>query len=125
VIVVVLVVAALYTIPNFFPEVPAVQVSTNKSNVKIDSATSKLVDDALKAANIPHRDISLDANGLKVRFDDADLQLKGKDVIAKKLNPDPNNAAYIVALNLLSSSPQWLTAIGALPMYLGLDLRGG
>src|SRR6185295_3299072 len=115
-IVFVLVVAALYTTPNFFPEVPAVQVSTNKSNIKIDSATATLVDEALKAANIAHRDITVEPTGIKVRFDDGETQLKGKDAIAKKLNPDPNSAAYIVALNLLSSSPAWLSSIGALPM---------
>ncbi|MEP6703069.1 MAG: protein translocase subunit SecD, partial [Betaproteobacteria bacterium] len=125
VIVVVLVVAALYTIPNFFPEVPAVQVSTNKSNIRIDDSTAKTVDEALKADNVAHRAISVEPTGLKVSFDDPDAQLKGRDVIAKKLNPDPNNAAYIVALNLLSTSPHWLSSIGALPMYLGLDLRGG
>jgi preprotein translocase subunit SecD len=124
-IVVVLVVAALYTTPNFFPEVPAVQVSTNKSNVRVDAGTAKVIDEALKAANVPHRDILVEPTGIKVRFDDPDMQLKGKDVIAKKLNPDPNSAAYIVALNLLSSSPAWLSSLGALPMYLGLDLRGG
>ena len=124
-IIVLLVVAALYTVPNFFGEVPAVQVSTNKSSVRIDSGTLQLVEEALKAANLTNRGLSLDATGIKVRFDDPDAQLHGKDVIAKKLNPDPNNSNYIVALNLLSSSPQWLASIGALPMYLGLDLRGG
>jgi len=122
---VVLIVAALYTTPNFFPEVPAVQVSSAKSNTLIDSATVASIDDALKAANVPHHDVTLDGTGIKVRFDDGDTQLKGKDVIAKKLNPDPNNSQYIVALNLLSSSPAWLSSLGALPMYLGLDLRGG
>ena len=124
-IAVVLVVSALYTVPNFFPEVPAVQVSANKATVRVDASTGKLIDEALKAANVPHKDITVDPTGIKIRFDDPDTQLKGKDVIAKKLNPDPNNASYIVALNLLSSSPEWLSSIGALPMYLGLDLRGG
>jgi preprotein translocase subunit SecD len=120
-----LVVAGLYMTPNFFPEVPAVQVSTNKSNVRIDQGTVKIIDEALKAENVPHRDISLDATGIKVRFEDPDAQIKGKDTITKRLNPDPKTATYIVALNLISSSPQWLTSLGALPMYLGLDLRGG
>src|SRR5205085_7967607 len=93
-ILIVLVVAALYTIPNFFPEVPAVQVSTNKSNVRIDASTEKLVDDALKAENIAHHDLTRDPTGIKVRFEDADTQLKAKDVIGRKLNPDPNNANY-------------------------------
>src|SRR6185369_10118676 len=94
-IVVVLVVAAIYTTPNFFPEVPAVQVSTNKSNIRVDAGTAKVIDEALKVANVPHRDILVEPTGIKVRFDDPDMQLKGKDVIAKKLNPDPNSAAYI------------------------------
>jgi len=113
-----LVIGLLYTLPNFFPEVPAVQVSSAKA--KIDTALLATVEDALKAANLPFRGAALDATGIKVRFADPDVQLKAKDALQKKLGDN-----YIVALNLLSSSPQWLTAIGALPMYLGLDLRGG
>ena len=118
VIAVALAVGLLYTLPNFFPEVPAVQVSSAK--VKLDNAVLASIEEALKAANIEFRGTSLDGNGIKVRFSDPDTQLKAKDVIQKKLGDN-----YIVALNLLSSSPQWLSAIGALPMYLGLDLRGG
>src|SRR5262249_3857254 len=102
------------------PEVPAVQVSTSKATVKIDTSTLQAAEDALKAANIAYRGASVDATGVKIRFADADTQLKAKDVLQEKLGDN-----YIVALNLLSSSPQWLTSIGALPMYLGLDLRGG
>ena len=118
VIAVALVVGVLYTLPNFFAEVPAVQISAAKT--KADTALLGMVEDALKAANIAYRGASLDAIGVKVRFADTDTQLKAKDVIQAKLGD-----SYIVALNLLSSSPQWLTSIGALPMYLGLDLRGG
>jgi preprotein translocase subunit SecD len=118
VIAVALVVGIVYTLPNFFPEVPAVQVSAPK--VKVDSAVLGLIEEALKAANIPFRGASLESTGIKVRFADTDTQLKAKDVIQAKLGDN-----YIVALNLLSSSPSWLTSIGALPMYLGLDLRGG
>ncbi len=118
VIAVALVVGVLYTLPNFFPEVPAVQVSSPK--VKADSALLGMVEDALKAGNVPFRGAALDATGVKVRFADTDTQLKARDVIQAKLGD-----SYIVALNLLSSSPQWLASIGALPMYLGLDLRGG
>src|SRR6516225_294446 len=120
-----LVIGILYTLPNFFPEVPAVQVSTSKSGVKIDASTLAAVEDALKAANIAYRGATVDATGVKVRFADPDTQLKAKDVLQAKLNPDANNPSYIVELNLLSSSPAWLAKIGALPMYLGLDLRGG
>ncbi|HKE42127.1 MAG TPA: protein translocase subunit SecD [Casimicrobiaceae bacterium] len=115
-----LVIGILYTLPNFFPEVPAVQVSTSKAGVKIDASTLSTVEDALKAANIAYRGETLDATGVKVRFADPDTQLKAKDVLQQKLGDN-----YIVALNLLSSSPRWLASIGALPMYLGLDLRGG
>ena len=115
-----LVVGILYTLPNLFPEVPAVQVSTSKSGIKIDTTTLQTVEDALKAANFPYRGAAVDATGVKVRFADADTQLKAKEVLQKALGDN-----YIVALNLLSSSPRWLASIGALPMYLGLDLRGG
>ncbi len=110
----------LYTLPNFFPEQPAVQVSSSKAGVKLDAALLQSVEDALKAAAIPYRGATLDATGVKVRFDDPDTQIRAKDALAQKLG-----ASYIIALNLVSSSPAWLASIGALPMYLGLDLRGG
>src|SRR6202165_5820316 len=110
----------VYTLPNFFPEVPAVQVSTSKANIKIDTSTLQTVEDALKAANIPYRGETIDPTGIKVRFADPDTRLKAKDLLQQKLGGD-----YIVALNQVSSSPRWLASIGALPMYLGLDLRGG
>src|SRR4029450_5938663 len=115
-----LAVGLLYTLPKLFPEVPAVQVSSSKGSAKVDAALLGTIEDTLKAASIPVRGAALDATGIKVRFSDPDTQLKAKDVLQTKLGED-----YIVALNLLSSSPQWLAAVGALPMYLGLDLRGG
>src|SRR5258706_1996507 len=118
VIAVALVVGVLFTLPNFFPETPAVQVSAPK--VKVEAALLGTIEEALKGANIPYRGAVLDATGIKVRFDDTDTQLKAKEIIQAKIGDN-----YIVALNLLSSSPRWLTSIGALPMYLGLDLRGG
>ena len=125
VIAVALLIGVVYTLPNFFPEVPAVQVSTSKSNVKIDASTLQTVEEALKAANIAYSGPSVDATGVKVRFADPDTQLKAKDVLQAKLNPDPNNSNYIVALNLVSTSPRAFASVRALPMYLGLDLRGG
>ena len=119
-IAVALAVGLLYMLPNFFPEVPAVQVSTSKSTIKVDAGTLATVESALKAANIGYQGATLDITGVKVRLGDTDTQLKAKDVLQKRLGED-----YIVALNLLSSSPQWLAQLGALPMYLGLDLRGG
>ena len=120
-----LVIGIVYTLPNFFPEAPAVQVSTSKSNVKIDNSTLQVVEEALKAANIPYTGETVDPTGVKVRFSDPDTQLKARDTLQAKLNPDANNQNYIVALNLESTSPHALTAIHALPMFLGLDLRGG
>src|ERR1700687_1931478 len=113
-------VGIVYTLPNFFPEVPAVQVSTSKANIKIDNSTLQTVEEALKAANIPYRGETIDPTGIKIRFADADTRLKAKDLLQQKLGEN-----YIVALNQVSSSPRWLASIGALPMYLGLDLRGG
>ncbi len=117
--------AFLYTLPNFFGESPAVQVSSAKSTVHVDPALVGRVEDALKKGGVPYRGILLDQFGVRVRFADTDTQLRAKDVIDKALNPDASDKTYSVALNLLSASPDWLTAIHALPMYLGLDLRGG
>ncbi|TMH92094.1 MAG: protein translocase subunit SecD [Betaproteobacteria bacterium] len=118
----------LYTLPNFFGEAPAVQVSTARTTLKIDSTVLGRVEDALKKAGIQPTGVFLDINSVKVRFADTDTQLKAKDVINQALNPDPQDPSYTVALNLLSNSPAWLAAIPiipARPMYLGLDLRGG
>jgi preprotein translocase subunit SecD len=117
--------AFLFTLPNFFGEAPAVQVSSNKTTVKVDSVLLGRLEEALKGAQIASTGVLLDLHGARIRFADADTQLKAKDLIEKTINPDPQNPEYVVALNLLSSSPNWLTAVHALPMYLGLDLRGG
>jgi preprotein translocase subunit SecD len=120
-----IVAAFLYTLPNFFGESPAVQVASGKSTVRIDAGVVARVEQALQAANIRATGLVVDQNGVRVRFTDTDTQLRAKDVIDRALNPDPKDPVYSVALNLLSASPSWLTAIHALPMYLGLDLRGG
>ena len=110
----------LYTLPNFYGEVPAIQVSAAKSTLKVDTELMGRVEKALKDGGITPDGIFLDPESLKVRFADTDTQLKAKDLVQAQVGED-----YVVALNLLSRSPRWLTAIGALPMYLGLDLRGG
>ena len=120
-----LVLGFLYTIPNFFGEAPAVQVSSAKATVKIDDTVRTRVEDTLKSGKIETTGLFFDANSVKARFADTDTQLKAKDVIEKALNPDKNDESYTVALNLLSNSPKWLSNLHALPMYLGLDLRGG
>jgi preprotein translocase subunit SecD len=115
----------LYTLPNFFGESPAVQVSSGKATVKVDAPLLGRVEQILSAAQVPHTGVQLDGASIKVRLKDPDTQIKAKDALARALNPDAADPTYVVALNLLSSSPQWLTAMHALPMYLGLDLRGG
>jgi preprotein translocase subunit SecD len=116
----VLILGVVYSMPNIFGESPAVQISTAKNSIKLDSALLGQVEDVLKQDNLQFEAIFLDANGVKVRFNDPDTQIKAKDALQAKLGRD-----YVVALNLLSRSPSWLHSIGALPMYLGLDLRGG
>ncbi|MCX7892750.1 MAG: protein translocase subunit SecD [Burkholderiales bacterium] len=115
----------LYTLPNFFGESPAVQVSSAKATVKVDQATLGRVESVLREAGIEPTGIFLDPTGVKARFASTDVQLRARDVLERALNPDAANPSYTVALNLLSASPAWLRAIRALPMYLGLDLRGG
>ena len=125
IIVVALLIAALYTLPNFFGEAPAVQISSSKSSTKVDSTTVSRVEQALTAAGISADAITLDGNSVKARFGDTDTQLKAKDAVQKALAPEGSSTGYVVALNLLSRSPAWLTSLHAFPMYLGLDLRGG
>ena len=122
---VVILAAFLYTVPNFFGESPAVQVSSAKSTIKVDTALMAQVEEILKKAAVPYTGAQLDATGVRVRFADPDTQLKARDTLERGLNPDPADKAYTVSLNLLPASPRWLSAINALPMYLGLDLRGG
>ncbi|MCK6399553.1 protein translocase subunit SecD [Thauera aminoaromatica] len=116
----------IYTLPNFYGEVPAVQVSSAKATLKLDTAaTTDRIAGALKAAGIENTGIFSDATSVRARFKDTETQLRAKDVIEQTFNPDAADPSYVVALNLLSASPSWLTSIQALPMYLGLDLRGG
>ena len=125
ILLVALIVGTIYTLPNFFGEAPAVQVSSAKATLKVDSALVPRVQQAIKAAGIEADFVQLDGTSVRARFQSTDTQLKAKDAIDKALNPDAADPSYIVALNLLSRSPHWLSALHALPMYLGLDLRGG
>ena len=120
-----LVVGALYTAPNFFGEAPAVQVSAVAATARVDAALATRVERVLKEANIIQDGLLFDGNSVKIRFRDTDTQLKAKDTIARALTPEGQEPSYVVALNLLARTPAWLTSIHALPMYLGLDLRGG
>lgn len=119
-ILVVILVGLIYTVPNFFGESPAVQITPAKSTTKLDSALLGQVEEIFKQEKIAYNGVYLDARGVKARFENTDTQIRAKDVLQAKLGKD-----YTVALNLLSRTPNWLLSIGAKPMYLGLDLRGG
>ena len=120
IIVVAVLAGIVYTIPNFYGESPAIQVSPLRTVVKVDIKLLQKIDDLLSEEGIVAQASYLDKNGVKVRFEDTDTQLKAKDTIQGDLGRE-----YVVALNLLPNSPSWLTSLNALPMYLGLDLRGG
>ena len=128
-IAIVLVLGVLYTLPNFYGEAPAVQVSSGKSTLKLSPDLAGQLSSQLEAQGIKPDGVffeeTLGGGTLKLRFNSSEEQLKARDFLQSKLNPDPADPDYIVALNLLSRSPDWLTNINALPMYLGLDLRGG
>jgi preprotein translocase subunit SecD len=120
IIVLAVVLGLIYTMPNLFGEVPAVQVSPLKIGLRADAALVSRVNEILTQNKVPAEGVFLDGTSVRARFSNTDTQLKAKDQLQATLGED-----YVVALNLLSNSPDWLTAIGALPMYLGLDLRGG
>jgi preprotein translocase subunit SecD len=120
-----LLIGVVYTLPNFFGEAPAVQLSAAKATSKVDSTTLAKVEAALQEAGLKPDVMSLDGGSIRVRFASTDQQLRAKDVLQKALITQPEDPAYVVALNLLPRSPGWLAALHAAPMYLGLDLRGG
>jgi preprotein translocase subunit SecD len=121
-----LLVGLIYTLPNFYGEVPAVQIASQKTTLTLDPvAVQNRLNAALDKAGIQHDGIFSDANSVRVRFATTDIQIHARDVIEQTFNPDQNDPDYAVALNLISASPTWLTSIHALPMSLGLDLRGG
>ena len=124
-LVVALLIGLIYTLPNFFGEAPAVQVSSGKATLRLDAAMAPRVEQVLTQAGLKADFVQFEGASVKARFADLDSQRKAKDAINAALNPDLANPSYIVALNLLSRSPHWLTAVRALPMFLGLDLRGG
>jgi preprotein translocase subunit SecD len=125
ILVIALLLGVVYTLPNFFGEAPAVQVSSGKATIKVDTSTLQKVEDALKAAGSSPQSVALENGSIRARFENTDQQLKAKDAIQKALIPDAADPQFVVALNLVSRSPEWLTALYASPMYLGLDLRGG
>ena len=125
ILVVALLIGVVYTAPNFFGEAPAVQVSSGKITVKIGPDFAARVQQILGQAGLKPDFVQFDGNSVKARLADTDAQIRAKDALSAALNPDVADPSYIVALNLLSRSPAWLARLHALPMYLGLDLRGG
>ena len=124
-----LLLGALYTAPNYFGESPALQVTSGRSTINVTSATTTLVEDALKRAGIPTTATSLEGSGhstsVRARFAGTDEQFRAKLALERDLNRDPANPDYIVTVNLVKNTPAWMQKINALPMNLGLDLRGG
>jgi preprotein translocase subunit SecD len=124
-----LVLGALYTVPNYFGESPALQVTTGKTTVKVNSATTEQVAAALKQEGITPDRVALEGEGngtsVRVRFPTTDAQFKAKLALERDLNRDQADPDYIVTVNLVKNTPHWMQKIRALPMNLGLDLRGG
>jgi preprotein translocase subunit SecD len=129
VISVALLIGVIYSIPNLFGEAPAIQIAPAKSTLATDSHLQEKIDLALQKADLIKNKIGSEElsneNVVRIKWSDTDSQLKAKDIIEKELNPDPSNPDYIVALALVSNTPKSLMSINALPMPLGLDLRGG
>jgi len=125
IIAVALLVGLVYTLPNFFGEAPAVQLSSGKATIKLSADDVARVETVLKEAGVTSDFVELDGTSVRARFKDTDTQIKARDAIARAYNPDAADPRYIVALNLVSRSPHWLRNLGANPMFLGLDLRGG
>ena len=116
----VLALGLLYTLPNFFGDTLAVQISTNRHSLAIDSQTEARVAQALKTAGIADDGMFIADGSLKVRFKDSQTQMKARSVIESALGE-----GYITALNQIANTPDWMAKIRANPMFLGLDLRGG
>ena len=129
VIAVALLIGGLYSLPNFYGEAPAVQISSAKPTIKVDLATQARVEKILSEADISNTGIffenATNVGSIKIRFNNTDIQLRARDLLQQKINVDQSDPNFTVALNLLSNTPDWLHAINALPMPLGLDLRGG
>jgi len=124
-----LLIGVIYSIPNLFGEVPAIQIAPARSSLKLDAKLHEKIDTALQKADLLKNQTgfeeSITDGVIRIRFNDTDSQLKAKDIIEKEVNPDLKNPDYIVALSLVSNTPKSLTSINAYPMPLGLDLRGG
>ena len=119
-IVVVLAIAGLYALPNLYPDEPAVQISSESAATVLDETVLSDAETALTAAGIDYHDPSFGDNSALLRLNDGETQLKAQEVLRRELGGD-----YVVALNLAQTTPEWLRSLGAKPLKLGLDLRGG
>ncbi|GGY44329.1 protein translocase subunit SecD [Pseudoduganella albidiflava] len=128
-IAIVVLLGALYTAPNYMGESPALQITSGKSTVKVDSDIVTRVEQLLAEAKLPTSGVTFDAGSsspsVRARFTDIDTQFKARLALERGLNTDPEDPAYIVTNNLMANTPAWMQKLGAHPMYLGLDLRGG
>jgi preprotein translocase subunit SecD len=128
-IVITLLLGVIYTLPNFFGESPAVQISSAKATVKVDPSVMTQVEQALQKGGIKPEGIVFETIGtqgtVRARFANTDTQFKAKALLEREMNADPADPTYLVAFNLLPNTPAWLQSLNAAPMYLGLDLRGG
>lgn len=128
---IVLLIGVIYTLPNFYGESPAVQISAAKATAKVTQETLEKVQKALADANLTPNGVFFEQgaqqNTIRVRFDptQTEEQLEAREVVDRALNADPKDPSYIAALNLTPNTPNWLLALHGQPMYLGLDLRGG
>ncbi len=120
IIVISLLAGLLYTLPNFYGESPAIQISPLRITAEAGIPLLQRVEDVLSKHDLTTEGTLVEGSSIKIRFADTDIQIKARDILQSELGTD-----YIVALNLIPNSPEWLKSIGALPMYLGLDLRGG
>ena len=117
----------LYTVPNLYGSAPAVQVSAASLTTKVGGDTATRVEQLLAAASIKPDYVSFEGTSVHARFSSTDTQIHARDVINAGLNggADKDAPPYSVALNMVPRAPRWMDSLHALPMYLGLDLRGG
>ena len=116
--------AVIYSVPNLFPQDPAVQIA-GKTAADVDEALKERVQGVLEKAKIKFKSVAIENKLLLVRLPSDDLQKQAKDALSAALDPDSSSSAYTVSLNLASTVPGVLRAIRARPMALGLDLQGG
>ncbi len=112
-------VGALYALPNLYGNQPVIQVSGSRGSA-VDESTLNLARNALDKSGLPHGALEIKGKGLVIRFTETESQLKAQDIVRDALGDD-----FVVAMNLLPAAPEWLSEINAQPMFLGLDLRGG